>query len=276
MQVRHATHPVEFATLDTEQLRERFLVEDLFVPGRLSWTLTHHDRLLLGGAVPGSNSLDLAAPDELRATSLCERREVGILLLSGCGVVEVDGVRHELHAWDLLYLGRGAGAQDAPRLSGDEDAAFYLVSTPAHQPLPTVLLRQDDVASDMLGDPGTASARTIRKYVHEQGSASCELAMGVTTLEPGSVWNTMPAHTHDRRTEAYLYAELPPDARVLHLMGLPEQTRHVVVADRQVVVNPSWSVHTGAGTAPYRFVWATGGENQAWADMDPVPTPSLR
>jgi 4-deoxy-L-threo-5-hexosulose-uronate ketol-isomerase len=268
--VRPASHPDEFERLSPAELRSRYLVEDLFVEGEVRFCLSQQDRVLVGGAVPAGSTLEVLPPPELRSPTLCDRREVGIVCIDGAGSAGVDGVEHSMEAEDILYVGQGTKALT---LSGD--AVFYLVCVPAHRALPTTLVPRSEADVVEVGDERTASRRTLRKYVHDQGTASCELAMGITTLAPGSVWNTMPCHTHDRRTEVYLYFALPAAERVVHLCGRPDRTRSLIVADRQVVISPPWSVHFGAGTAPYKFVWATGGENLAYNDMDPVANAEL-
>ena len=267
----YATHPDEMAGLSTAQLRERFVLDDLFAPGELRWALTHHDRILIGGAMPEGGALDLVAPHEIRAQAFCDRREIGIACLAGSGIVVADGEELVLGTEDIAYVGQGTAS-----VSVGGDAVFYLISAPAHLNHPTTVGRRDSVETMPVGEAAKASARTIRKYVLPGGISSCEIAMGITTLEPGSVWNTMPCHIHDRRTEVYLYFDLAADERVVHLCGEPQNTRSLVLADRQAVISPPWSIHTGAGTAPYKFVWSTAGENLAWDDMDPVATQTLK
>lgn len=269
--VVYATHPSEMATLSPDQLRQRFVLTDLFAPGEVRWALTHHDRILIGGCLPSGGTIDLAAPHETRADHLCDRREVAIACLEGTGRVVADGTVHELGTEDIAYVGQGT--ED---LSVAGDGVFYLISAAAHRALPTTVARRDEVETMQVGEADKASARTIRKYIHPDGVASCEIAMGITTLEPGSVWNTMPCHIHDRRTEIYLYFGVPADERVVHLCGEPTASRSLILADRHAVISPPWSIHTGAGTAPYKFVWSTAGENLAWDDMDPVATHTLR
>lgn len=271
MDVRYSTHPDEVPHLTPAELRERFVVADLFVPGQVRMAMSFHDRLVIGGAVPAHGAIRLPAPAELRCEHFCDRREVAIVCLDGTGAVTVDGTKQPMHAEDILYVGKGSQSVE---FAGD--ATFYFVSAPAHQSLPASLGTRAAAETHEIGDAAVASARTLRKYVHEDGIASCELAVGITTLAEGSVWNTMPCHTHERRTEIYLYFGLPDDARVVHLCGRPDATRSLIVADRQAVISPPWSIHTGAGTAPYRFVWSTGGENLAYNDMDLVETRSLR
>ncbi len=270
-EIRYATHPSEMDHLSPDDLRARFVLTNLFAPGEFRTALTHHDRILIGGAMPDGSRLDLAAPAELSAAYLCERREVGIACIGGEGTVHADDESIDVTAEDIVYIGQGTRT-----VAVEGDAAFYFISVPAHSAHPTTLARKKDAETVPLGDQANANVRTLRKYIHQHGVQSCELAMGITTIEPGSVWNTMPCHTHDRRTEIYLYFDLPETDRVVHLCGQPDRTRSIVMANRQVVISPSWSVHTGAGTASYKFIWATGGENLAYDDMDLVDTRNLR
>ncbi|MGH3715770.1 MAG: 5-dehydro-4-deoxy-D-glucuronate isomerase [Micromonosporaceae bacterium] len=270
MEIRHATHPEEFAALDTAGLRRRFLVEELFADGEVRLVYGHHDRLLLGGVRPAGGTVELPVPDQLRVGHFCERRELGVVCLDGSGEVLTDDTKHPMTAHDVLYVGRGT-----QHVAFTGDASFYLVSTPAHADHPTTLARRDEVEAVALGEPAAANVRTIRKYVHADGIASCQLILGITSLAEGSVWNTMPCHTHQRRTEAYLYFDLDPAARVMHLCGPPDATRSMIVADRQAVISPPWSVHCGAGTANYAFVWAMGGENLDYTDLDMVPIEAM-
>lgn len=271
MEIRHATHPEEFPALDTAGLRRRFLVEDLFRDGEQRLVYGHHDRLVIGGVRPASRTVELAAPEQLRAEFFCQRRELGVVCLEGTGTVVADGGKHPMGPHDVLYVGQGT--RDVA-FSGE--ASFYLVSTPAHESHPTALARRDEVEAVHLGEQASANVRTIRKYVHADGIASCQLILGITSLAEGSVWNTMPCHTHERRTEAYLYFGLGDAARVIHLAGPPDATRSLIVADRQAVISPPWSVHCGAGTSNYSFVWAMGGENLDYNDLDMVPVEAMR
>lgn len=269
--VVYATHPAEMAALTTGELRRRFVLDELFAPGEVRFALTHHDRILVGGAMPAGGRLALVPPPEIRAEAFCDRRELAIACIAGDGDVVAGGEQLRLDTEDIAYIGQGTNA-----VSIEGDGVFYLVSAPAHRALPTVVARRDDVETMVVGDAAKASARTIRKYILPGGVDSCEIAMGITTLEPASVWNTMPCHIHDRRTEVYLYFDVPQGDRVVHLCGEPDSTRSLVLADRQAVISPPWSIHTGAGTASYKFIWSTAGENLAWDDMDPVATESLR
>jgi 4-deoxy-L-threo-5-hexosulose-uronate ketol-isomerase len=278
MEQRYATSPDMMPAFDTEELRGRFLVEDVFVPGEVSLTYTHHDRIVLGGAVPAGGELPLPTYQEIRSEYFLEHREVGIVNVGGTGTVAADGEVYTMPKGACLYLGRGVRDvvfADAPD-AGEPGAQFYLFSAPAHTAFPTVLTLPGEGTRRELGDQVTSNRRTLHQYIHENGVRSCQVVMGVTELHPGSMWNTMPAHTHDRRTECYLYFDVPADARVLHLCGEPTQTRHLVVADRQAIISPSWSVHSGVGTAAYSFVWAMAGENQSFDDMDAVPPTALR
>jgi 4-deoxy-L-threo-5-hexosulose-uronate ketol-isomerase len=272
VQIRHATHPDDLARLSTDELRERFLLEDLFVPGEVRFALTHHDRMVLGGAVPDGAPLSLPVPDQLRSETFCARRELGVVNVGGAGTVTVDGTAYDVGPHDVLYVGLGA---DGVTFEGD-GARFYLVSAPASAAHPTTLARRDDAETLHLGEPESANVRDLRRYVHDGGVASDRLVLGITTLAPGSVWNTMPAHTHDRRTEVYLYTGLGEGDRVVHLCGRPDELRPLLVADGQAVISPSWSVHSGVGTRAYSFVWAMAGENRSFEDMDGVAVTELR
>ena len=262
--------------MGTEELRARFLVRELFRPGALELRILDLDRVVLGGAVPTDRPLRLEAPEHLRAAYFCERRELGVLNIGGAGRVTVDGTEHPLAERDVLYVGRGS--RDVAFASDDASrpARFYLVSYPAHAAHPTTRVTAGDAQGGALGSAERANKRTIYRYIHAAGAQSAQLVMGVTVLEPGSVWNTMPAHTHARRSEVYLYFGLPEDAVVLHLMGEPTETRTLVARDGEVALSPGWSVHAGCGTASYAFCWAMGGENQDYADMDPVDPRTMR
>ena len=276
MLTRYAPSQTEYERLATSQLREALLVESLFAAGKLELIYTDTDRGLLGSAVPTTTPLPLVADAELRCAYFCERRELGVLNIGGAGTVEVDGRAFALGKLDCLYVGRGSQTVSFTSADASSPAQFYLVSYPAHAPYPTTLARRAEAAAVELGSVADANRRTIYKYIHPAGIKSCQLVMGFTVLAEGSVWNTMPPHTHTRRSEIYLYFDLGPNRRVMHFMGLPQRTRHLVVADRQAVICPSWSVHSGCGTGAYTFCWGMGGENQAFDDMDPAPVVELR
>ncbi|MEV5966901.1 5-dehydro-4-deoxy-D-glucuronate isomerase [Kribbella sp. NPDC051952] len=272
LQVRHATHPAQVPGFDTAALRSHYLVDDLFTPDTITAVLTHHDRIVLAGARPTNGPLTLGTWPELRSEYFLERREAGIVNVGGAGTVTADGTKYELSTGACLYVGRGVReiTFDGP------DAAFYAFSAPAHADFPTAQINPGEGNRIEAGDQQTANRRTIDQYIHADGVRSCQIVLGVTTLHAGSTWNTMPAHTHDRRTECYVYFGLPETERIVHLLGEPNETRHLLVADRQAVISPSWSIHSGSGTSSYSFVWAMAGENQAFADMDGVDVRELR
>ena len=261
----------------TAELRRTFLLETLFVPDRIDLNYWETDRTIVGSAVPVSGPLKLeASRKELAADSFLERREIGILNIGGSGSIEVDGTLFELGKLDCLYIGRGAKSVLFRSTQGTDPARYYLLSYPAHTTHPTVLMRQQEAVAVQLGAPETANERTIYKYIHADGIKSCQLVMGITCMKTGSIWNTMPSHTHLRRSEAYLYFDMDPAHRVIHLMGEPSETRHLVVASGQAILSPVWSIHSGAGTASYSFCWGMGGENQDFNDMDGFPIADLR
>ncbi len=269
-------NPSGYEGLDTAGLRANFLVDSLFTAGEVSLIYTDADRAILGSILPLAEGLELTAGPELRASSFCERRELGILNIGGAGSVEVDGQNYSLNKCDCLYVGRGAQRLRFISALVGEPAAFYLLSYPAHANYPTTLSRESEAARVELGTAEDANRRTIFKHIHTGGVKSCQLVMGFTRLQPGSVWNTMPPHTHARRSEVYLYFDLGPNRRVMHFMGEPARTRHLVIAERQVVISPSWSIHCGCGTGAYTFCWGMGGENQTFEDMDAAPLNTLR
>jgi len=279
MEQRYATGPESIPGMDTAEIRHRYLVQDLFVDDAVKAVYTHHDRVALVGVSPVTRALELPTFPEIRSDFFFEHREGGLINVGGPGTVTVDGAEHQLAHGSCLYIGRGARVVllESCDVAGAQGAArFYLFSAPAHTAYPTTLVEAGQGNLRELGDPLTSNRRTINQYIHEKGIQSCQVVMGVTTLHPGSMWNTMPAHTHDRRTECYLYFDLPDDARVIHIMGEPTQTRHVVVGDREAVISPSWSVHSGVGSASYSFVWAMAGENQSFDDMDGFAISDMR
>jgi 4-deoxy-L-threo-5-hexosulose-uronate ketol-isomerase len=276
LEVRHAVSAQESARFSAAERRAAFLVRDLFQPDDVRLVYTHEDRIVVGGTAPEpGRPVPLGCPAQLRAASFCERREIGVINVGEPGTVQAGDESYALGRYDCLYAGRGTGdivfASDGPGR-----ARFYLVSAPAHREYPTAVIRAGEVAGEALGAQQGANVRRLRKYIHADGVRSCELVLGVTTLDPGSVWNTMPPHTHDRRTEIYLYCGLPAQERIIHLMGEPDELRAIAVADSEAVIAPSWSVHFGAGTSAYTFVWAMAGENQAFDDMDAVAVADLR
>jgi 4-deoxy-L-threo-5-hexosulose-uronate ketol-isomerase len=275
MKTRYEADRVRCRTMTTAELRQAYLIAGLFQPGELCLEYCATERAVVGSAVPGAAPLRLEVGKELAAAYFCERREVGVLNIGGPGRITVDGVDFTMDTLDCLYIGRGS--REALFSSNDPSrpARFYLLSYPAHAAHPTALARRADAAEVRLGSPEEANVRTIHKYIHAGGIKSCQLVMGFTRLEPGSVWNTMPAHTHERRTEVYLYFNIEAGAVVFHLMGAPDETRHLVVQNGEAVISPMWSIHSGVGTRAYSFCWGMGGENQDFDDMDKVAIPDL-
>lgn len=268
--------PTRYPVMTTTQLRETFLINALYEPGSLRQVYVDLDRALVGMAAPLAAPLALATDEALRAKYFLERRELGALNIGGNGVIHVDGKSYAMGNLDCLYIGRGAKEILFESADTNVPAIFYLLSYPAHTGHPTTLVRKDQASPVELGSVETCNRRTVCKYIYLDGAASCQLVMGVTHLQPGSAWNTMPAHTHMRRSEIYMYFNLGEEARVFHLMGPAEETRHIVMKNREAVVSPGWSIHAGVGTQAYSFCWGMGGENQDYGDMDPVPLTSLR
>lgn len=275
MQIRYSPSPVGYKSFDTQQLRSTFLIDTLFAPTELKLVYSDADRVIVGSAVPVDTPVKLTADAELRAEFFCERRELGILNIGGQGTVTADGKQFNCGRLDCVYVGRGTKEVSFSSGNPAEPAAFYLLSYPAHAAYPTVYATQEQATPAELGSIADANRRTIFKYIHAGGIKSCQLVMGFTVLQEGAVWNTMPPHTHTRRSEVYLYFDLPQNRRVMHFMGTPQETRHIVVANRQAVISPSWSIHCGCGTGSYTFCWGMGGENQAFDDMDPAPLAQL-
>jgi 4-deoxy-L-threo-5-hexosulose-uronate ketol-isomerase len=274
MQLHYLPTPEATNTLSTDELRRRFLLRGLFQPGSVSAHYTDLDRMITGAAVPTTEPLALPNAKETGTSFFLERREIGILNLGAAGSVRVAGTNHQLGHLDCLYIGRGE-KEVAFTSEGPEPAQFFFISTPAHARHPTAVVRRADVRTDPIGDPAKANRRRINKLIHPEGVKSCQLVMGFTEFESGSVWNTMPPHTHSRRTEIYLYFDAGENV-VFHFLGEPQATRHVIVRDREAVLSPAWSIHCGAGTGAYKFVWAMGGDNQTFADMDAAPIAELR
>lgn len=268
--------PHRYSRMTTQELRDTFLLSGMNRPGSITLYYLDLDRAVVGMAVPVKEPIALTAPPELRAQYFTERRELGVLNVGSAGAVHVNGSTQELANLDLVYIGRGNPDVRFESKDPAQPATFYLLSYPAHAQYPVSVVRKEQAQPTELGSAETCNRRTVYKYIHAEGAKSCQLVMGVTHLHPGSAWNTMPPHTHMRRSEIYLYFDLPEDARVFHLMGPPDETRHIVVANREVVASPGWSIHAGVGTSAYKFCWGMGGENQDYSDMDPAPTVTLR
>jgi 4-deoxy-L-threo-5-hexosulose-uronate ketol-isomerase len=276
MRLYQMADAVRYEMMNTEELRETFLLEDLFQPGEIEFAYVDLDRTVIGSAVPTGVALKLETEPELRAEYFLERREMGVFNVGGPGSVTVDGKVFELDKMDVLYVGRGSKDVSFASKDATAPANFYLLSYPAHKEYPTAMVKFAQLTGLELGSLETCNKRKIYKAIHREGIKSCQLVMGFTILETGSNWNTMPAHTHMRRSEVYFYFDVDPAHRVLHLMGPPDATSHLVMKDKEVVVSPGWSIHAGVGTKNYAFCWGMGGENQDYADMDPVKIEELR
>jgi 4-deoxy-L-threo-5-hexosulose-uronate ketol-isomerase len=276
MHIHETNHPRAASTLAPEQLREEFLVSGLFTAGLAAFRYWETDRTVLGGIVPVATSIDLPNPPEVRSAFFLERREAGVINLGGPGLMTVDGVAHAMEPLDAIYLGRGVRTVSFASRSAEQPARFYFLSYPAHAAHPVRHIAFKDAKGDRLGTRESANERTLFKLIHPGAFPTCQLVMGFTRMEPGSVWNTMPPHTHLRRSEVYCYFQVPPSAAIFHFMGQPTATRHLVVRDLEAVLSPPWSIHSGVGTSAYSFVWGMGGENQEFADMDPAPVAQLR
>lgn len=276
MELRTACSPLDVKSYDTTRLRKEFLIDDLFKPDEVKMVYSHIDRIITGSAVPATKALTLDAGDELRAEYFLQRREIGIINIGGEGTVTVDGTVYTLRHRDGLYIGMGSREVKMESADAAHPAKFYFNSAPAHMTYPTVYIRPEDCIKVELGTIEESNHRTICKYILPGQVESCQLEMGMTTLMPGSVWNTMPCHTHDRRMEVYLYFNLPEDAVVFHYMGEPTETRHIVMRNEQAVISPSWSIHSASATRAYTFIWGMVGENQDFDDMDPVAMQDLR
>jgi 4-deoxy-L-threo-5-hexosulose-uronate ketol-isomerase len=274
--MRYLPTPEQSARLTPEELRAHFLVSGLFVPGEARFEMVDLDRVTVGGVVPLAEPIELVAPEAFAARSFTERRELGILNIGGDGTVTVDGTSWPLRRRDMVYVGRGSHDVSLSSTEAASPARFYLVSYPSHAEHPTVHIAAADADASELGTAAQANRRRLARYVHQGGAKSSQLVMGVTSLHEGSVWNTMPPHTHVRRSEIYLYFDLPQNAVVFHMMGTPDATQHLVVRDGEVALSPSWSIHAGCGTSNYAFCWAMGGENQEFADMQGFDMATLR
>ncbi|MGK4475562.1 5-dehydro-4-deoxy-D-glucuronate isomerase [Aeromonas molluscorum] len=278
MQTRQSIHSDHAKQLDTQGLRREFLVEEIFTPNELTMTYSHIDRIVFGGIMPVDAPLTFsdALGKAFGVTYFLERRELGLINIGGPGVVVVDGTTYEVDKAEALYVGQGARALSFASVNAEQPAKFYYNSAPAHTSYPTRKVTQDQASPATLGDPSTSNRRTIYKYLVPDVLPTCQLVMGMTQLEEGSLWNTMPCHTHERRMEVYFYFNMKEDAAVFHMMGKPDETRHLLVHNEQAVISPSWSIHSGVGTQAYTFIWGMVGENQVFGDMDHVAVQDLR
>lgn len=271
VETRAAVSPAEAKGMNTAALRAAFLGERLFAKGEIRLIYTHYDRMIVGGAVPGAAPLVLNRVAETGTPSILDRREMGVVNVGGPGTVTAAGQRWEMAKGDVLYLPMGAGP-----VTFEGAGRFYITSCPAHSAHPARLIRLEQARTLEMGAPETANHRTINQFIHPEVMPSCQLVLGYTQFHGGSIWNTMPAHLHDRRMEAYLYFDLPETARVFHMMGQPQETRHLVVGNEEVAISPPWSIHCGAGTARYSFVWAMAGDNVDYRDQDMIAVEDLR
>lgn len=280
MEVRPGANPNDVKNYDTDRLRHDFLIQDVFVPGEIKTIYSQIDRIIVGSATPAGKALKLTAGDEIRAAYFLERREMGVINIGGKGTMTLDGVKYDFDYKDGIYIGMGTKEVIFESADAENPAKFYFNSAPAHKTYPTVFINPEkDILPENkkeLGCLENANHRTIRKYILPGQVESCQLEMGMTALEPGSVWNTMPCHTHDRRMEVYLYFEVPENDVVFHYMGEPTQTRHIVMRNEEAVISPSWSIHSASATHAYTFIWGMVGENQDFDDMDDVDMKDLR
>ena len=280
MDIRYSANPNDVKRYTTEELRREFLIENLYRPDEVVAVYSHVDRMVTLGCMPVNESVPIDKGIDVWANFgthyFLERREIGIFNIGGAGTITVDGTVYALGYKDCLYITMGAKEVCFASDDAAKPAKFYMVSAPAHRSYETKLLKIADANKKPLGDAATSNKRVINQFIHPAVLQTCQLSMGMTVLDSGSVWNTMPAHTHERRMEVYMYFEVPEDQAIIHLMGQPQQTRHIVMTNEQAVISPSWSIHSAAGTSNYTFIWAMGGENQEFDDMDTIPTNELR
>ena len=276
MQIRFQNSPQETKTMDTEQLRENFLVQNLMQDDTVQLVYSHYDRMIIGGVKPINKTLTLPNHPELKAAYFLERRELGIINVGGPAAILVDKKENNLAKLDCIYIGKGTSDVKFRSRSKKDPALLYLLSAPAHHKYPNRIMPKEKASPVNLGDVSTSNKRTIYKYIHLDGIKSCQLVMGLTVLETGSVWNSVPPHTHTRRMEVYFYFDVPESQRVFHFMGERNETRHIVMANHQAVISAPWSMHFGCGTSNYGFIWGMAGENQTFSDMDPAPIADLK
>lgn len=276
MNNRYANHPNDSKKYDTNQLREHYMVEEIFSDDKVELTYSHVDRIIFGGIKPVNESLKLEAGKSMGVDYFLERREMGVINVGGEGIVSIDGEEFALNNKDGLYIGKGNKDIIFKSSNPKNPAKFYINSVPAHKEYKTVKIEIEKANPVKMGDNSTLNKRTIYQYVHPNVCESCQLLMGLTILEPGSAWNTMPCHTHERRMEVYFYFDMEEDTRVIHLMGEPTETRHLIVKSEQAIISPSWSIHSGVGTSNYTFIWGMCGENKTFTDMDHISMDTLR
>ena len=276
MEIRFQNSPKETSQMGTQELRKTFLCEQLVKTDAIEYVYSHYERLIMAGVRPVDKIVALINNAELRADYFLERRELGIINVGGHGVVKADGIDFTMDKLSCVYLGKGTRDVSFASLDKTDPAIFFLLSAPAHNTYPNKKMNKEDASPVALGELATANQRTIYKYIHAAGIKSCQLVMGLTILKEGSVWNTMPTHVHDRRMEVYFYFDIPKNQKVIHLMGEPSQTKHLVMSNEEAVISPPWSIHSGCGTSNYGFIWGMGGENSDYTDMDMVDINKLK
>ncbi|MEG7844399.1 5-dehydro-4-deoxy-D-glucuronate isomerase [Bacillus mobilis] len=276
METRYTHSPMDIRHYSTDQLRQEFLVERNFAPGEVILTYTHNDRMIFGGVTPTEKPLSIELSTELGVSYFLERRELGVINIGGPGSIIIDGIEESMKKQDGYYIGKETKEVVFKSEDPSNPAKFYCVSVPAHHKYRNVRISIDEINPMETGDSATLNKRKIYQYIHPNVCESCQLQMGYTILEPGSSWNTMPCHTHERRMETYLYFDMKPDTRVFHFMGKPDETKHLVMKNEQATISPSWSIHSGVGTSDYTFIWAMCGENITYSDMDMVEMDQLK
>jgi len=276
MKTYYAHSPEDIAHYATEDLRREFLQEEIFMPGKISLSYLHYDRQIFGGVMPTEKPLEIVLDKSLGVSYFLERRELGVINIGGLGAIVIDGKEEQMKKQDGYYIGKETKDVIFKSENANDPAKFYIVSTPAHHKYPNVKIAIDKINPKITGEAKTLNQRKIYQYIHPNVCESCQLQMGYTILEPGSGWNTMPAHTHERRMETYLYFDMQPDTKVFHFMGKPDETKHLAMSNEQAAISPSWSIHSGVGTSDYTFIWAMCGENITYDDMDFVDMKDLK
>lgn len=276
MEIRYASSNKDSKNYDTKRLREEYLIENLFIENEIKLVYSHIDRIIIGGIFPITEKIKLKGGKELGSNFFLERRELGVINIGGPGIIILDDEEFSLNNKDAIYVGLGIKEVFFKSLDIKNPAKFYLNSAPAHCKYPTALITLEKARKVKMGDISTSNKRIINQYIHPDICKSCQLVMGMTVLEDGSVWNSMPAHTHDRRMEVYFYFDMNENTRIFHFMGEPNETRHIIMKNEEAVISPSWSIHSGAGTASYTFIWGMVGENQTFTDMDHIEMKDLR
>ena len=276
MEIRYASSNKDSKNYDTKRLREEYLIENLFIENEIKLVYSHIDRIIIGGIFPITEKIKLKGGKELGSNFFLERRELGVINIGGPGIIILDDEEFSLNNKDAIYVGLGIKEVFFKSLDIKNPAKFYLNSAPAHYKYPTTLITLEKAKKVKMGDTSTSNKRTINQYIHPDVCKSCQLVMGMTVLEDGSVWNSMPTHTHDRRMEVYFYFDMNENTRIFHFMGEPNETRHIIMKNEEAVISPSWSIHSGAGTASYTFIWGMAGENQTFTDMNHIEMKDLR